>query len=943
MARLASERRKTADFFVSTDPIRRVSPDGGLPSQSSVLEQINDAVIAVDTAERVTYLNRAATRLYGVSRERAVGQPLQLIAGYRFYDSTAEREAREALIKDGVWRGETMHVRLDGTIAHVESAVSLLKDEQGDTVGMLAIIRDVTERHEAAALRKRSEERFRAAVGAVNGVLWTNNAEGKMEGEQPAWAALTGQSNAEYQGYGWAAAVHPEDAQPTLDAWSEAVAARHTYVFEHRVRRYDGQWRQFAIRAIPILNADGSVREWVGVHTDVTERRRAEDRTAFLRALADRLRDISDPRAVMAAAAESLGQHLGVGRCGYGEVDSTSSRVTVQRDWTDGTMASAAGMYQLENYGDELVAELRAGRAVRVEDSLADTRIPREAASAHMALGGMRASLVLPLLKRGRFAALLYVHQTSTRRWTDEDEAVVHEVAERTWAAVERARAESALRESDRRFRLMADAAPVLIWIADTSKACIWFNRSWLEFTGRTMDQELGSGWMQGVHPADVERYLATYTASFDGREAFSMDYRLRRRDGEHRWIVNQGVPLFEGPGGAFSGYIGSCIDITDRKRAEDSLREADRRKDEFLATLAHELRNPLAPIRQAVRIARSPQVTEAQLRWSHDVIERQATHMSLLLGDLLDAARITEGKLELRKENVELAAIIDTAIETARPLLDARRQRLHITMPTWPVALHVDALRLAQVVANLLTNASKYSNPDESVALSASLENEGIVVRVRDSGIGIESSMLARVFDMFSQATSALDRSEGGLGIGLAIVKGIVELHGGSVEAHSAGSGKGSEFIVRLPHSLAAPADASPRFNDAEAAPSGTGLSIVIADDNRDSAESLKMLLELDGHRVRTAHDGAQALELVQTVRPRVALLDIGMPRLNGYEVAAKIREQSWGSSITLVAFTGWGQSQDRQRALDAGFDHHLTKPVDHESVLSLLRLAQS
>jgi PAS domain S-box-containing protein len=930
-------------LHLSTDPIRSAPAWGGLSFQASVLEQINDAVIAVDTAERVTYLNQAAARLYGVSPEGALGKPLRLVVGYRFYDAGAEAEAREALRQNGFWRGGTLHVRQDGTSVHVESAVSLLKDEHGGTLGMLAIIRDVTEQHEAAAFQKRSEERFRAAVGAVNGVLWTNNAEGKMEGEQPSWAELTGQAYDDYQGYGWAAAVHPDDAQRTIDAWNAAVAARHPYVCEHRVIRRDGQWRQFAVRAIPVLNGDGSVREWVGVHTDVTDRRQAEDRAAFLRVLADRLRDISEPRAIMAAAAESLGRHLNVGRCGYGEVGSTSSHITVERDWTDGTMPSATGVYDLEDYGPELVDDLRAGRTVRVEDAHTDPRMSRDAASAHIALGGMRASLVLPLLKRGRFAALLYVHQTAARSWTNEDEAIVHEVAERTWAAVERARAENALRESDRRFRLMADAAPVLVWIADTSRAYIWFNRSSLEFTGRTLEQATGKGWMQSVHPDDAEHCFATFATNFDRRQAFSMDYRLRRRDGEYRWMVDHGVPLFEGPGGAFSGYIGSCIDITDRKRAEDSLREADRRKDEFLATLAHELRNPLAPIRQAVRVARSPQVTEAQLRWSHDVIERQATHMSLLLGDLLDAARITEGKLELRKEQVELAAIIDTAIETARPLIDARRQRLNITAPSGPVRLHADALRLAQVVANLLTNAAKYSHSDGRIDLIASLEHEGIVIRVRDSGIGIESSMLSRVFDMFSQATSALDRSEGGLGIGLAIVKGIVVLHDGSVEAKSEGPGKGSEFIVRFPHSIATVEDASKHTEGDTAAGAGPGLSIVIADDNRDSAESLKMLLEMDGHTVRTAHDGAQAFELVESLRPRVALLDIGMPKLNGYEVAAKSRAQPWGKAITLVAFTGWGQSQDRERALAAGFDHHLTKPVDHEAVLSLLQQAQA
>jgi PAS domain S-box-containing protein len=656
------------------------------------------------------------------------------------------------------------------------------------------------------------EARFRAVVAAVNGVLWTNNAEGEMEGEQPAWAGLTGQSYEEYRGYGWAKAVHPDDASPTLDAWKEAVALRRTFDFQHRVLRRDGQWRIFAIRAVPVLNDDGSVREWVGVHTDITERRRAEDRSTFLRGLADRLREISDPREIMAAAAEALGRHLNVGRCGYGEVEGATAIVTVARDWTDGSMPSAAGLYDLEKYGQELVAELRVGRSVRVNDVQSDLRMTPEAATAHIALGGMRASLVLPLLKSGRFAALLYVHQISSRVWTDDDEGIVHEVAERTWAAVERA-------------------------------------------------------------------------------------------------------------------------------RAENALRERDRRKDEFLATLAHELRNPLAPIRQAVRIARSPQVTEAQLRWSHDVIERQATHMSLLLGDLLDAARVTEGKLELRKERVELAAIIDTAIETARPLIDARRQRLNLALPSQPVALQVDALRLAQVVANLLTNAAKYSNRDGSIDLSASLEREGIVVRVRDAGIGIERDMLPRVFDMFSQATSAIDRSEGGLGIGLAIVKGIVELHGGRVEASSEGPGKGSEFTVDLPNSLAPSLSTTTQSGDDTGVTAGHGLSIVIADDNRDSAESMKMLLEIDGYVVRTAHDGASAFELIQATRPRVALLDIGMPKLNGYELAAKIRAEPWGGSITLVAFTGWGQSQDRQRALDAGFDHHLTKPVDHEAVLSILR----
>ena len=289
------------------------------------------------------------------------------------------------------------------------------------------------------------------------------------------------------------------------------------------------------------------------------------------------------------------------------------------------------------------------------------------------------------------------------------------------------------------------------------------------------------------------------------------------------------------------------------------------------------------------------------------------------------------------------LIALRDTAIETARPLTDARRQHLDIDLPPQTVYLYVDALRLAQVVANLLTNAAKYSNPEGRIDLSATLENDGVVFRVCDAGIGIEQAMLTRVFDMFSQATSALDRSEGGLGIGLAIVKGIVELHGGNVEARSEGPGRGSEFIVRLPHSLEHHAMESNMSAGAGAEHMGAILSIVIADDNRDSAESLKMLLEIDGHSIQTAHDGQRAFELIERVRPRVALLDIGMPKLNGYEVAAKIRAQPWGAQLTLVAFTGWGQSQDRERALAAGFDHHLTKPVDYDAVRSLIQQTQA
>jgi len=373
-------------------------------------------------------------------------------------------------------------------------------------------------------------------------------------------------------------------------------------------------------------------------------------------------------------------------------------------------------------------------------------------------------------------------------------------------------------------------------------------------------------------------------------------------------------------------------------REANDRLRRADQRKDEFLATLAHELRNPLAPIRAAASIAKSPYVTEAQLRWSHDVIERQVQHMALLLDDLLDVSRITQGKLEVRRETVELVAIIDTAVETARPLIDMRGHRLTVALPEQAVHLNADALRLAQVFANILTNAAKYTEPNGRIDLTASVDGSTVLVKVRDSGIGIAPEMLPRVFDMFSQATTALDRAEGGLGIGLALVKGLVDLHGGSIEVRSDGLGRGSEFIVSLPVAQAPRSHAMASDKKDQPDPLQQPRRIVVADDNRDAVASLKLLLDLDGHEVLAAHDGEQVLELAASARPEVILLDIGMPKMNGYEVAKRIRAQPWGREIKLIAVTGWGQVEDVERARAAGFDHHLTKPIEHDHVRLLL-----
>jgi signal transduction histidine kinase/ActR/RegA family two-component response regulator len=375
--------------------------------------------------------------------------------------------------------------------------------------------------------------------------------------------------------------------------------------------------------------------------------------------------------------------------------------------------------------------------------------------------------------------------------------------------------------------------------------------------------------------------------------------------------------------------------DLLETQRArEAALQEADRRKDTFLAVLSHELRNPLAPIRNAAELLGSMDLTPMQLHWAQSVIRRQTAHMASLLEDLLDLARITQSKLFLRKQSCSLRNVVDAAVETARPMMEAKSHQLRIELPTEVPPLSADPVRLAQAIANLLTNAAKYTDAGGAIELRAQVGQE-LVISVTDNGIGIPQEQVGRLFSMFSQIASG-DRSEGGLGIGLALVKGIVELHGGTVAAQSAGLGKGSEFLIRLPLIPASPA-VEPR--EAESTPTAFGkLRLLIADDNKDAADTLALLLSLDGCEVRTVYGGRAAVSMAETFHPDVALLDIGMPEMDGFATARAIRRQHGGMKICLVAVTGWGQEHDKRRSYEAGFAMHLTKPVDPDRLRALL-----
>jgi PAS domain S-box-containing protein len=437
-------------------------------------------------------------------------------------------------------------------------------------------------------------------------------------------------------------------------------------------------------------------------------------------------------------------------------------------------------------------------------------------------------------------------------------------------------------------------------------------------------------------HEEDVPRVEKVMARLQDPRERFVLSHnRNRTKSGAvvHCEWYNS---VDRDEQGRTEAILSLVLDVSERVRAEAALREADRRKDEFLATLAHELRNPLAPMRNALEIMRLAGRDSGAAERARSLIERQLAQMVRLIDDLLDVSRISLGKLELRRERVPLARVVASAVETSRPVIESARHELAVSLPREAVWLDADLTRLAQAIVNLLNNAARYMEPGGAIRLLAQREPDGrLAVRVRDSGVGIPPETLPQVFTMFGQGLSR--RSDGGLGIGLALVRRLVELHGGTIEAHSEGLGRGAEFVIRLPVAAAPPAAVSPP-RPAPEPRAVTPQRVLVVDDNCDAALSLATMLEMMGHETRTCHDGPSALELAATTRPAVVLLDIGMPGMSGYEVASRIRQSAWGGEMTLVALTGWGQEEDRRRSREAGFDEHLVKPVSPDVLRRVL-----
>jgi PAS domain S-box-containing protein len=535
---------------------------------------------------------------------------------------------------------------------------------------------------------------------------------------------------------------------------------------------------------------------------------------------------------------------------------------------------------------------------------------------------------------------LLLQTPAQLQRVVDERTGELEALTGRLREAIEaQRRTEQALRREERRYRLAAQALRGYLYEIDLVTGVTTRSAGFETLLGYPQSQfPPRDGWWESrVHPEDWPRISALWDeAKAGGTDNLSCRYRAMNAAGEYHWLWDHAL-FVRDASGRLEQIVGNVIDISEQEQARHALTEADRRKDEFLATLAHELRNPLAPIRYALRLL-EPGTPAEMAAGARQMINRQLALMARLLDDLLDVSRITRGRLELRTDVLDLRTVVSQAADTARPLLEALRHELRVHLPAQPVPVRGDATRLAQIIGNLLNNAAKYTEPGGHLEVAVELQDEAVRLTVKDDGSGLAPEEMSSIFELFARADSG-KRVQAGLGIGLSLSRQLAERHGGQLTVSSAGHGLGSTFTLSLPRAAESPAVAPGPAATAVVTPlHGRQSRVLIVDDNVDAADALAQVLSMSGYLTRTVNDGLAATEVAELMRPDIVLLDIGLPKLNGHEVARWIRSQPWGVTTRLVAITGWGQDRDRRRSREAGFDEHLTKPVDPEQLIELL-----
>jgi PAS domain S-box-containing protein len=892
---------------------------------------------------------------------------------------------------------EAVIERPDGTRITALVNINPMFDDNGRLVGAINAFHDTTALKRAETALRESERRFREMIDALPTAIYTTDAEGRLTHYNPAAAELSGRTpeldkdqwSVLWKLYNPDGTPLPHAKCPMAVALIEGRAVRGA---EAILERPDGTRRWFTPFPTPLRDDTGRVVGGINMLVDITERKAVEERLAADLAATRRLQEVSTEllhqdeldavyQKVLDAAMELMGsdfasmQMLIPDRCdARGEL-----LLLAHRGFPPST---AEGWKWIRTDTPCICGEaLRTGQRVIVPDIETCRFVDRTSQVEAYREAGIRAAQSTPLLSRtGRILGMISTHWRRPHQPSERALGLLDVLARQAADLIERRQADEASRKQTERLQLLLEAAAVLL-TADNPDAMlhglltrigpnlnidVYFNYMvqdsgdalWLAScdgipveTARTISRlEFGHSICGTVAQQRQPIVASCIHLSDDPKAQLVKSFGIRAYAcnplmSENRLLgtlsfASRTKDQFDADEVAFLQTICHYVTVAyERLRLVNELREADRRKDEFLATLAHELRNPLAPVRNAVQVLRMKGPDEPDLRWGRDVIERQVDHLTRLIDDLLDVSRITRNKLELRKQRVELTEIISGAVESSRPLVEECGQTLTVTLPSEAVYINGDLIRLSQVFLNLLNNAAKYTERGGQIRLTAERHGGDVVVKVTDTGVGIPADKLPRLFEMFFQVDRSLEKSQGGLGIGLSLARRLVELHGGMVEVRSEGFGKGSEFIVSLPvlvENVIPLSSHEPSAN--ESAQATPARRILVVDDNRDSADSLALLLRLMGNEVLTAYDGLAALEVAERLRPDVVLLDIGMPRLNGYDTCHRIREQPWGRSPVLIALTGWGQEEDKRRTQDAGFDAHLIKPVDPTALMNLL-----
>jgi len=686
----------------------------------------------------------------------------------------------------------------------------------------------------------------------------------------------------------------------------------------------------------PIAEADGKVSGIFIEAIDITERMRVEARLRLLDSISMATRSAGDPRQIMAVTTRLLGESMDVTRCAYADVEPDNDRFTIRSDWTAAGAASTAGVYSLDLFGARAAADMRSGRTLVIRD--VDRELADHDGGGMFNAIGIKAVICCPLVKEGRLRAMMAVHHRQPRDWREDDIALVEEVVERSWAHIERVRALEVLRESEVHLGALLEQSAAGVCETDMTGRIVLVNDRYCQILGYRREELLGRRMQEITHPEDLPRNLELFARMVEQGIPFEIEKRYLRPDGSVVWCRVAVSQIRHRSDPARNTALAVVLDMSERRRAEEQLREADRRKDEFLAMLAHELRNPLAPIKAAAELLDHVGHDEQRIRQTSRIILRQASHMASLVDDLLDVSRVTRGLVKLERQPLDAKRLLADAVEQARPLIEARGHRLTTHLPLASATVCGDQKRLVQIVVNLLNNAAKYTPPGGRIDLSMEAGEREVVIAVADNGIGMPPALLDRAFDLFVQAERTADRAQGGLGIGLALVKSLAELHDGRVAAHSDGPGRGSRFVVTLPRLPQAVPGGETGGASAVPARDG-GLRLMIVDDNADAADMLALLAEAMGYAASVEHGSRKVLERARAERPDVFLIDIGLPDLDGYQLARLLRATPETADAVLIAVTGYGQEQDRRNARAAGFDHHFVKPIDAGSLARMLQ----